>query len=183
MRRRLFSAAVVALLLAADAPKEPEVPELNKKVLAFARDQLGKKVGDGECATLATAALRAAGARGLSRSDGGEYIWGELVRTVTPRTNLMGEVRPGDLLQFRDVVMTGRVGRDTVESSYPHHTAIVTAVKNDGKVLEILHQNAGGAGADDEQRRKVQQATLRLSDLKQGSVKIYRPLPQAAAGG
>jgi hypothetical protein len=165
-------------LLAADAPKEAETPELNKKVMTFAKEHLGEKVGDGECATLAVQALRQAGARGLVFADDGAYVWGKLVRTVTPGANLTGEALPGDILQFRDAVLAGRVGGSTFEASYPHHTSVVEAVKADGKVVEVLHQNFGDFRAKEEDRRKVQRTTLSFEDLKKGSVKVYRPAPR-----
>ena len=176
MKVCLFWAASVALS-ATDAPRGPEAPELNRKVLEFARDNVGRKVGDGECATLAAEALRAAGAKGLSTGRDGEYVWGRLVRAVTPGGKTAGDVLPGDVLQFRDAVLAGRVGRSTVESTYRHHTAVVAAVKQDGKVVEVLHQNYAGPGDDDEARLKVRRTTLRLGELKRGWVKVYRPTP------
>jgi hypothetical protein len=177
MKRSLIGIALLGLLLGADS-KKPELPELNKKVLAFARDKLGKKVGDGECATLATQALRTAGARNLSSPHEDEYVWGKLVRTVSAKKNLAGDVLPGDILQFKGALIVGKEGRATVEYTYPLHTAIVSAVKEDGKVVELLHQNAGDFDAPDEQRRKVQRATLRFADVRRGTVKIYRPAPR-----
>ncbi len=178
MKVRVCSVLAMVLLLAADAPKEVDVPELNQKVLAFAKDNLGKKVGDGECATLAVQALREAKAKPWFVSPEGEYIWGKLVRTVTPKTNLGGEALPGDIVQFRDVTTAGKIGGTTIEASYSLHTAIVAAVKDDGKVLELLHQNYGEVQAKDEDRRKVQRSTLRFEDLKKGTIKIYRPAPR-----
>ncbi len=63
MKLRALSMVALVLLLGADAPKKAEIPELNKKVLQFAKDHLGKKVGDGECAVLAVQALQSAGRR------------------------------------------------------------------------------------------------------------------------
>jgi hypothetical protein len=179
MKAHVLSMLAMIVLLGADVPKEAEVPELNKKVLEFAQANLGKKVGDGECATLAARALRTAGARRSSATRDGEYVWGKLVRTVTPGKNLTGDVLPGDIVQFRGVVLVGKEGGNTIEYTYPHHTSIVSAVKNDGQVVEVLHQNVGDSRARDEDRRKVQRATLRLGDLKKGSLKIYRPQPRA----
>ncbi len=177
MRVRVLSVLSAVLLLGADTSKGPAVPEVNKKVLAFVEAQLGKQVGDGECATLVVRALQAADVPPSSYSfRGREYVWGELVRTVTAGTNLTGPALPGDILQFRDAIFKGRTRRGTYEAGYPHHTAIVAAVKNDGKVLEILHQNVGGP--DDKEGRVVQRATLRFDDLQKGGwVKIYRPQP------
>ena len=46
MKARILLLPAMVLLLAADDPEKPEVPELNRKVLEFARDHLGKKVGE-----------------------------------------------------------------------------------------------------------------------------------------
>jgi hypothetical protein len=174
-----LSALGIVLLLGADAAKQPAIPEVNKKVLQFCEANLGKKVGDGECASLATHALRKAEVKPSSYSiRTADYVWGKLVRTVTAGTNLTGAVLPGDILQFHDATFKGKVGETTVGATFPHHTAIVAAVKNKGKVLEILHQNSGGAGKSDEERRRVQRGTLRFEHLQKGGwVKIYRPGP------
>ena len=177
MNVRMLSVLGIVFLLGADAAKEPAVPDANKKVLEFCEANLGKKVGDGECATLATHALRKAKVKPSSYSiRTADYVWGKLVRTVTAGTNLTGDVLPGDILQFRDAVFKGKVGRTTVGATFSHHTAIVAAVKKDGKVLEILNQNTGGAGQSDEERRTVQRGTIRFEHLQKGGwVKIYRP--------
>jgi hypothetical protein len=152
------------------------VASLNEKVIAFARANLGKKVGNGDCTTLAVAALRDSGARifSLRRADG-DYVWGELVESSK-------EARPGDILQFRDAVFKGKQrfsGGRWVSwyYEYHHHTAIVEQVKMDGKVLIVLHQNVGGKDADEAQKRTVQEGTLRMDSLQKGGwVRIYRPL-------
>jgi hypothetical protein len=177
MKVRMLLVGAIVLLLAADTPKESEVPELNKKVLEFAQASLGKKIGDGECATLAVRALREAGAQRFSISREGDYVWGKLVRTIKPGNNAASEVLPGDIVQLRNALLVGKIGSDTVEYTYPKHTAIVAAVKDDGKIVELLHQNIGAVGARDEDRRKVQRTTLRFGDLKKGTAKIYRPQP------
>jgi hypothetical protein len=181
MKLRVLGVLAAVGLVGADAP-EKAVPPLNQKVVAFCEARLGKKVDNGECAMLALRALQKSGAKPSSVSLGREYVWGKLVRTATPGESLTGDVLPGDVLQFRDVVLVQAVempggGRGTVEAFYPQHTAIVALVKADGAVLEVLHQNAGGAGKSDQERRTVQRGTVRLGDLKKGSVKIYRPVP------
>jgi hypothetical protein len=183
MTRSILLALATMFLLAADDAQEADVPPLNKKVLAFADMNLGKKVDNGECAMLAVRALQSAGADpssyDLSQPD---YVWGKLVRTLTAETNLTGETKPGDVLQFHDAVFKWQVrqpgGKALFEAAYPHHTAIVAEVKKGGAVLEVLHQNTGDPEQTDEERRKVQKRTIRFSELQKGGwVKIYRPLP------
>lgn len=187
-RTRALVAAAVALLVAAGAGAEParpegkargvapEVPELNRKVVEFARDQVGKQVGDGECTGLVVEALRHAGARRF-RSTGrdGDYVWGRPVASFA-------EALPGDVLQFRDAVFRGKTrlpGRRvlTWHQEYPHHTAVVDAVRDGGKLLTLLHQNVGRGDAPDAEKRRVRHDTLRPSALQSGGhVWIYRPV-------
>jgi hypothetical protein len=174
----LFVLAVAIGRSGSSRADEP-VPDasINEKVVTFARANLGKKVGNGDCTTLAVAALRDSGARvfSLRRADG-DYVWGRLVESSK-------EARPGDILQFRDAVFKGKQrfsgGRwISWYYEYHHHTAIVGEVKMDGKVLIVLHQNVGDKNADEDRKRTVQEGTLRMDSLQKGGwVRIYRPLP------
>lgn len=144
---------------------------INEKVVAYARSQVGQKVGDGECTTLVREALRSAGAK--SRSHG--RSWGTELSTLK-------DVQPGDILQFEDAVFVQRrllPSGDLVLSwaQYPHHSAIVSAVRRRGKgvVLTILHQNAGTVGGVEDEAKVVQSATIDLANLRRGRVRAYRP--------
>ena len=147
---------------------------LNDKVVEFARSNLGRKVGDGECTALASEALRAAGA-----SD--RPPWGDLLMNLA-------DARPGDILLFENVVFLqrkvrddGAVVRQTLKS--PRHAAIVSAVERVGKDLRltVLHQNSGLKRADEEAKKTVQEWTFRLSEKKSGTLKVYRPVVPGAA--
>jgi hypothetical protein len=163
-----------------DAPKAKgaaALPALNEKIVAFARENVGKPVGDGVCITLAIRALRQAGAKAfpLDRADG-DYVWGLPVERYE-------DALPGDILQFRDAVFDGRrtTSRRTVwwHEEYPHHTAVLSAVSERGNVLTILHQNVGGKGKSDAEKKVVQEATLRMDSLQKGGwVRIYRPMAE-----
>jgi hypothetical protein len=167
---------LVPLLAALVAAGDP-TPSPNPAILKFARDSLGKTIGDGECTSLALAALRQAGARGPADSgDGsGDYAWGRLVATWTPADHPTAAVRPGDIVQFRDVklvtVSRSRGAIRTETATYPHHTAIVAAVA--GPVVKVIHQNVGRTEA---RKRLVQAGMLRLENLKSGTMWVYRPL-------
>ncbi len=163
--------------LGAHADDPPDAPK--EAILAFARGQVGERVGDGECTTLVVEAFRAAGARRLPPfGPDADYVWGDLVED-------RAEVRPGDVLQFRDARFKGRRrvvrnGRAVVERwsrSFPHHSAIVDEVLDRGRVLVILHQNIGPPGSTEDERKVVRRDTLRLTELQKGGwVKAYRPL-------
>jgi hypothetical protein len=159
--------------------EDPPLPETNAKVVEFARAHLGKKVGDGVCITLAIEAMREAGARRFPLDDPvGDYAWGR-------RVDAFKDALPGDILQFRDAEFKGKAWLSrrrwiTWHSSYPHHTAIVSGVKNGGKLVTVLHQNVSGPGKDGEADKKlVREDTLRVDSLQPGGwVRIYRPIPR-----
>ena len=165
--------AVLVSALVAAAP----LPPLNEKVLEFAEGQKGQQVGDGECTTLAFAALRSAGAR-WSRPESLERgpVWGEAVKSLD-------QSLPGDVIQFENAVFRGRKvypgGRYRYwEYTYPHHTAIVASVKvtRAGVVLGIWHQNVLNQGEDESKRKVVRGGTVRMGELREGTVKVYRPV-------
>lgn len=167
-------AAVLTQVPPADAGP-PSPPTLNQKVFAFAKGQLGRKVGDGECISLATEALRAAGAKRFPFTPSGDYVWGRPVDGFK-------HALPGDVVQFRDAVYRGRSnlsgGRSiTWRYEYPHHTAIVSDVKEGGRVVTLLHQNVGGPKADEAVKRRVQAGEIRPDSLRPGGkVWIFRPI-------
>jgi hypothetical protein len=179
MRSRRFVvlawvAAVVALALAPAPPKVP-IPPFNEKVLEFTRERIGKKVADGQCISLAVEALRFAGAKRYPFDPSGDYVWGRPVASFK-------EALPGDILQFRNAVFQGKrwiTKRRWVSwhHEYPHHTAIVSEVREGGRVVAILHQNVGAHDAADADKQVVQEASIRPESLQAGgSVAIFRPV-------
>ncbi len=174
LRTLALLVASAGTLLAAAA--EDEIPEMNRQVAAFARAHVGQKVGDGECTSLAVAALKSAGAKGrpLNRGDG-DYVWGRAVDSFR-------EALPGDIVQFRDAVFSGKryvTSRRWVSwhYEYPHHTAVVASIRERGKVVALWHQNVGTTDTKDADRKLVTETTLRTESLKKGGkVWIYRPV-------
>lgn len=150
---------VVLVLVLAGAFPAAGAETLNDKVLAHARAHKGERVGDGECATLATAALRHAGGRtrGL-----GAYVWGRLLTAREP-------MLPGDILQFESARFEHRARNSSSYQTYPHHTAIVARVA--GKKITVLHQNVTPS-------KIVVTTTINLAEKTRGTVKAYRPLPR-----
>jgi hypothetical protein len=120
-------------------------PSIADQIVSFARRRLGERVGDGECFTFVDRALSGAGAK--SARDHGpvtptaDYVWGTAV-TLT-------DLRPGDVIQFRDYSYDREVRTETDEDesvenethARPHHTAIVERVDGNGAVT-VLEQNA-----------------------------------------
>jgi hypothetical protein len=157
------------------------------QVIAYARNRLGQSVGDGECYTLVNNALQNAGAR--SAPDYGaitpdaDYVWGAVVS--------LSDLRPGDIIQFRDY----RYDR-TVETTHPdgssetetdtqereHHTAIVERVDGNGAAT-VLEQNApDGAPVTRRQlffSNRTETDGGRTTTIQvQGQLWYYRPQPR-----
>ena len=120
-------------------------PSMADRILSFASRSRGDRVGDGECFALADRALRSATAK--SAADFGtvtpaaDYVWGTSVS--------LAELRPGDIIQFRDyrydreIVTETSTDIDTQTDSQerPHHTAIVQSVDGNGAVT-VWEQNS-----------------------------------------
>jgi hypothetical protein len=166
MRRSILLLALIASPLSA-----ADVPRLGDKVVAFCKNHLDKTVGNGECAGLATQALRAVGAKARAGPDSpnkGDYVWGKQVYLVeaTPdglkEQGKLSNVRPGDIMQFRDVKLGEKGG-------FRHHTAIVAEIDEKERRIRVYQQNAGG-------RRFVTEGNLRLNRMVAGWIRIYRPV-------
>jgi hypothetical protein len=100
-------------------------PTLNQKVLIWTRGRMGQQVGRGECWDLADQALSKSGANSSTTTGADDdYVWGDEIG--------IGDVIPGDILQFRDYEVTTtvpspRIGRwrnrigavPALDDSYP----------------------------------------------------------------
>jgi cell wall-associated NlpC family hydrolase len=115
------------------------------QIVAYARQRLGTEVGDGECYTLVDRALRNAGAKSAEHygtvTPDADYVWGTSVNR--------SELRPGDVIQFRDYSFDRTVDTNNPDGSgstatdhqeRPHHTAIVERI--DGEAVVVLEQNS-----------------------------------------
>jgi hypothetical protein len=176
--RLILGCLVVALVSAAPAGQQG----LGEKIVAYCQQHKGEQVGDGECASLANQALREAGAkgRGPDRPNKGDYTWGTQVFCIEAQESapkIEGksfDIKPGDIIQLRDVTFKGRRPGGTYSMTFGHHTAIVAGVEEGGQVVHIFHQNFGG-------KKVVMNATYKLADLKGGWLRFYRPISQVGA--
>jgi hypothetical protein len=145
---------------------------IHEDVLRFARTNLNKKVGRGQCFDLVDQALRAAGA--ASAADYGpvgrnaDYEWGLGV--------MVGSVRPGDIVQFRNyrVDFETEAGTGYETRGAPNHSAIVASV-GEGGVIEVFEQNVYGV-------QLVKRNTLYFVGREgvriSGSFRYFRPQPR-----
>jgi hypothetical protein len=156
------------------ANKDDPAAALGEKVVKFCKDNKGKMVGDGECGTLAQAAIREAGGKRVdefAESPGpGDYAWGELVFVLEvkdgkrKREPADAKARPGDVIQFRDAAFRKGGGI----AIFPHHTAIVAEVKANGDLV-VYEQNMLG-------KKEVTQGTLTMAGMAGGWIRVYRPV-------
>ena len=151
--------------------------------------KVGKKaVGDGECFALVDEALKAVGAK--SAEDFGtvtftaDYVWGIEVP--------LSDVKPGDILQFRDHVVTVRTEvkeQRWEERRYKrgHHTSVVVAVNGDGSVVvveqkvkpnpkQVTKNTIARLAAGEETRAPDTSTTITIT--VEGTVRAYRPVPK-----
>lgn len=165
-RRQTFAATAALFVFAlnqqisAQGQNEPAVPELNRKTLNFALAHLGQQVGDGQCSSLAAAALQAAGAR-LARG----FVFG---RELGPNEPWL----PGDIIQFTNCVFDDRHGAHW-QVGTPTHTSIICSARD--RVTVLVHQNSN-------HDLRAQQQTLDFADLVSGTYKVYRPVNDAPPG-
>ena len=162
--RQLFTTAALALGLTALAAAPLWGDEaLNRKVLKFAAGHLGKKVGDGECWTLADQALAAAGAHQPAQGGYGTLVFGKAIDRKA--------LTPGDVVQFEKVRIErrGMGGAVVGWSDVFQHTAIVERVQ--GTRVTVLHQNWNN-------RLTVARLTFNLNDVRRGKLHFYRPEPR-----
>lgn len=151
------------------------IPALNQKLVTFAKSNLGKKVGDGQCAALVNAGYTAIGARrDPPFGPGLDYIWGTEIKDLT-------KVLPGDVIQFRDAVFQSRTKKSDgtiIISTFrlPHHTAIVSEVRKVGANFVVLNQNAGDSTMAPATQLTVKNSFIKMGDLKSGKLWYYRPI-------
>jgi hypothetical protein len=169
--------AVLAVLLAAGTANAADTA--NDKVVEYAKSQVGKQVGNGECWTLANEAMKLAGTKSsfhfTDTPNKGDYVWGTLSFGLDGKgakeSGALKDVKPGDIMQFRDAKFSGRKGNGTYTMTASHHTAVVVKADKMAKTITILHQNWNG-------KKTVAEETLPLGDLKEGWIKVYRPQPK-----
>jgi hypothetical protein len=160
----------------------PAIPTLNQKVVSFLAARLNTRIGGGECAHLASEALRAAGAQfitsqstigtGADYPNPGDYVWGTFVAQVSAtnghvsQTTTKTPIVPGDIIQYDNAHFS--------DGSYAtHHTSVVQAVNAQGLPSVVYQQNFAS-------KRYETLNPLDLSKLTSGFVRIYQPVARSA---
>jgi hypothetical protein len=158
-------------------PQPQPQPSINAAVVNFCVQNYQQEVGGGQCANLATEALRVAGAE----FEFPNYKWGEPVETiVNGKATFYGAVQAGDIIQYRNA--QGGL-----------HTAIVDTVDEEtGQPVLVFEQ--------DTQWQKDQTGPWLDTNMKEvhlndrayqfgagaehypGTITIYQPIPRQNNG-
>lgn len=157
----------------------------NTSILEFCRENLGKKIANGQCGMLAQEALKVAGAapRGADSPGEGDYVWGELVATIkagfggASGVQDLAYVQPGDIIQFHATRFAGYTHREygVYWMEARHHTAVLESVDVAHNTITVLHQNWNG-------HKIIRRQSLSLGGMTRGWLRFYRPTPASQPG-
>jgi hypothetical protein len=163
----------------------PQPSALSQRVVDYLNANRGRRIGGGECAHLATEALRVAGAQFVRTASDfpgpGDYVWGNLVKVVSATSGRAVDsspstaVLPGDVIQYRNAAFS-------TGSRASHHTSVVAEVDANGRPTKVYEQNLGNSGTKGVNRT----ATLRpfdMTKLTSGFIRIYRPQARTTTAG
>jgi hypothetical protein len=161
----------------------PAYADIGSSMVTLLQGRIGTRMGGGECAHMATEALRISGGEfypgdlGADSPNSGDSVWGTLVTTISYSTkwtdsNPTNHCLPGDVIQYRNAVFTtsttvkGKTTTTTV--SCPQHTSVVSTVNTGGRPTAVFQQNFNNV-------RTVQTASIDTTKLTAGWIRIYRP--------
>ncbi|KFY07898.1 hypothetical protein V492_06719 [Pseudogymnoascus sp. VKM F-4246] len=140
--------------------------------------QMGTKVGNGECWTLANDGLTAVASACTDRGEepcmsSKGYVHGALIYEKIGRKHpeppggvLAAGVARGDILQFWKARLEAKDGRSWKSAGAPDHTAVITRVDSNG-VMKTVEQNMGGV-------KIVKEGSYDVDELVEGEVRIFR---------
>jgi hypothetical protein len=159
------------------APVQAE--SIGDGMVNYLRSQVGKRLGGGEAAHVATEALRVAGGEfspcdlGPDTPSTGDAVWGTLVKIITSDSgwtdsNPDAPVLAGDVIQYRDA----RFSDGERDITFALHTAVVAVVDGSGRPRTVFQQNGDG-------NRSLRISEIDVTRLTEGWLRIYRPVPRA----
>src|SRR5438128_12058960 len=106
--RRYAIREVLALLICGFYCLTAEA-QIGSSMVSFLQTKVGTRLGGGECAHMATEALRVAGGEfipadlGADSPSTGDYVWGTLVTTISYNKGVI-DSNPTNLCQVGDVI-------------------------------------------------------------------------------
>ncbi len=173
--KRVVWRASLALMICGAFSLPAEAQTIGSSMVTFLNEKLGTRVGGGECAHMATEALRVSGGEfypddlGTDSPATGDYVWGTLVTTISlvdevwTDSNPASVCLPGDIIQYGD---NAKIGTATYAT---RHTSVVQTVNTtQNRPTAVYQQNFGSV-------RTVKLATIDVTKLTTGWIRIYRP--------
>ena len=181
-RTQLTVLCTVAALTFSGQTAEVQAQTIGGSMVTFLGGKTGTRLGGGECAHMATEALRANGGEFFPGDLGADYpstgncVWGTLVTVISYSSNFWTDsapsvaVLPGDVIQYCG---SAKIGTTTYASN---HTSVVKTVNTAvaSRPTSVFQQNFGGV-------RTVQTANIDVTKLIAGSLRIYRPIARINA--
>ncbi|KAL2443371.1 SH3 domain-containing protein C23A1.17 [Exophiala dermatitidis] len=143
---------------------------------------LGATVGDGSARALVLellkpypTALLPVGTRAY-----GALVYGNLGNASTQQYD---EIRPGDIVTFRNAKFSGHKGglhaKYSIDVGKPEHVAVVIGWDGTKKKIRAWEQ---GRDLEKGKRPKVKEESFKVSDLKSGEVMVWRVMPRTWVG-
>lgn len=152
-----------------------EAQTIGSAMVSFLQSRVSTRVGGGECAHMATEALRASGGEfypgdlGADSPSTGDYVWGTLVTLISYSNKTWSDSNPANACLPGDIIQYGS-GTTIGSTKYNYrHTSVVSAVNTTkNRPTSVYQQNFGGV-------RTVKSATIDTTKLVAGWLRIYRP--------
>lgn len=156
--------------------------QYGSQIAKAATSVLGLSLADGSAQGLIlellkphTTALRPVGTRAY-----GALVYANLGNASTQQYD---EIRPGDIVTFRNAKFAGHTG--TMHSKYsidvgkPEHVAIVAEWDGTKKKIRALEQ---GRDLEKGKKPKLREHSFKVGDLKSGEVMVWRVMPRTWVG-
>ena len=170
---RVVGRASLALVICATSCLPAEAQTIGSSMVTFLNGKLSTRLGGGECAHMATEALRASGGEfyqpdiGADSPAAGDLVWGTLVTTISFGT-AWTDSAPTAACLVGDIIQYG-TGTKIGTATYARHTSVVQTVNTTTKrPTAVFQQNFGSI-------RTVKSATIDVTKLTVGWIRIYRP--------
>ena len=165
----------VAVIISGAFSVPAEAQTIGNAMVTFLNGKLNARVGGGECAHMATEALRVGGGEfyktdlGADSPSTGDYVWGTLITTISYANSKWADSNPTSACLVGDVIQFGGGAKIGTATYATHHTAVVKTVESTkNRPSAVYQQNFNGV-------RTVQSAAIDVTKLTAGWIRIYRP--------
>jgi myosin tail region-interacting protein MTI1 len=157
-------------------------------VIASAAANAGKQgatVGDGTAHGFILELLRPLGSNVLMPI--GTRAYGALIyaNMSNASTQQFDEIRPGDIISFRNAKFSGHKGglhqKYSLEAGKPDHVAVVAEWDGTKKKISAWEQRSED-DRKEKKRAKVREESYRVGDLKSGEVRVWRVMGREYVG-